>query len=39
MSKLEQKWFWMMNYCKNNKIPPTQRWAWDKAEKEYNGIV
>jgi len=32
----ENKWFWMMDYCKTKKIPPAQKWAWDKAEREYN---
>lgn len=25
-----------MNYCKNNSLPPAQKWAWDQAETEYN---
>ena len=30
-----EKWFWMMEYCKDNSIPPAQKWAWSEAEKEY----
>jgi len=30
------KWLWMMEYCKKNVLPPAQKWAWDKAENEYN---
>lgn len=25
-----------MDYCKWAKIPPAQKWAWDKASKEYD---
>ena len=32
------KWHWIMNYCKINMMPVAQKWAWDKAEKEYNNI-
>lgn len=32
----EQKWFWMMDYCKDNNLPPAQKWAWDKAKEAYN---
>ena len=31
----ESKWFWMMNYCKVNGLPPAQEWAWDKARLAY----
>lgn len=27
-----EKWFWKMDYCKRNGLPPAQSWAWDKAE-------
>ena len=36
MNEQEEKWQWMMDYCKKNKIPPAQKWAWDKAEEAYN---
>ena len=29
------KWFWMMDYCKKNQIPPAQSWAWKMAEKAW----
>mgnify|MGYP003405288817 FL=1 len=29
------KWIWMMDYCKKNGIPPAQQWAWDRASKAY----
>lgn len=29
------KWIWMMDYCKKNGIPPAQQWAWDMASKAY----
>lgn len=29
------KWFWMMNYCKENSMPPAQQWAWNRAEIAY----
>lgn len=29
------KWMWKMDYCKANAIPPSEQWAWDKAETEY----
>jgi len=35
-SEQKQKWFWMMDYCKKNRIPPAQKWAWDRAEEEYH---
>lgn len=33
---MRKKWFWKMDYCWVNKIPPAQKWAWDEAEKAYN---
>ena len=36
--KQTEKWFWMMKYCKDNKIPPAQKWAWDEAGKKYNEL-
>ncbi len=35
MNNTLTKWHWMMNYCKNNNLPPAQSWAWQKAEKAY----
>ncbi len=32
---MNEKWFWMMDYCKVKKWPPAQKWAWNKAEFEY----
>lgn len=34
-----KKWFWMMDYCFKNGLPPAQKWAWDKAEKAYQEEV
>ena len=31
-SDVVRKWFWMMNYCKENRLPAAQEWAWNKAE-------
>ena len=31
----EEKWFWKMDYCKQQHIPPAEKWAWDLAEKEF----
>ncbi len=25
-----------MKYCKDNKLPPAQSWAWDRAKEAYN---
>jgi hypothetical protein len=30
-----KKWLWKMEYCKEQRIPPGQDWAWDEAEREY----
>jgi len=30
-----EKWSWMMDYCKSQRIPPAQSWAWDKAKDAY----
>jgi hypothetical protein len=32
---MQNKWFWMMDYCQKYRLPPAQKWAWDKAEKAY----
>ncbi len=34
-SKPDDKWSWMMDYCKSHGLPPAQDWAWDKAEKAW----
>jgi hypothetical protein len=39
MDKEKEKWHWMMDYCKENKIPPAQSWAWDRAEEAYNNLA
>jgi len=33
-----QQWTWMMDYCKRQGIPPAQKWAWDRAEREFNSF-
>lgn len=33
---MRNKWFWKMDYCWVNKIPPAQKWAWVEAENAYN---
>jgi hypothetical protein len=33
--KSDNKWFWMMAYCKKNNISPAQTWAWCEAEIAY----
>lgn len=25
------RWIWMINYCKQQGIPPAQAWAWNNA--------
>ena len=32
------KWQWMMDYCEKNRMPPAQKWAWDKAEEAYDHL-
>lgn len=32
------KWSFKMDYCKTHGIPPSQEWAWNEAEEEYNKI-
>ena len=29
------KWFWKMQYCQMNGLPPAQSWVWDRAEEAY----
>lgn len=31
-----RQWFWMMNYCKKNGLPPAQSWAWNRANDAFN---
>jgi len=33
------KWSWMMDYCKDNNIPPAQTWAWNKAELAHKNYI
>ena len=33
------KWRWMMDYCKNNNLPPGQNWAWEKAQKAWEHYI
>jgi len=33
------QWNWMMGYCAKNKIPPAQKWAWDRAKMEYQKML
>ena len=35
MTSKENKWFWMMDYCKIHRLPPAQSWAWNKAKEEW----
>jgi hypothetical protein len=30
-----EQWFWMMNWCKNNKLAPTKKSVWERAKEEY----
>ena len=32
----QEKWIWMMKYCRQRGIPPAQKWAWDQAKREFN---
>ena len=36
---LKEEWKWMMDYCKQNKIPPAQKWAWDRAKLKYKELT
>jgi hypothetical protein len=31
----DEQWLWMMNYCKDNRLPPAQSWAWKRAKEAY----
>jgi len=33
--RVEKQWLWMMNWCKENYIPPAQKWAWDRAKEAW----
>lgn len=35
MRKVNDKWYWMMDYCKEHGLPPAQSFAWNRAEEEY----
>jgi hypothetical protein len=28
-------WIWKMTYCRKNRLPPAQSWAWTRADKAY----
>ena len=30
-----EKWIWMMGYCKRKGLPPAQSWAWEEARIAY----
>ena len=32
------RWKWCMDFCKSNRLPPAQSWAWNKALNEYKRI-
>lgn len=34
--QITSKWMWKMHYCKKQRIPLAQKWAWDKSEEAYN---
>ena len=36
---MNKKWIWMMDYCKRERLPPAQKWAWDEAERAYEKWV
>lgn len=33
-----KKWFWMMNYCKENKLSPAEKYAWEEAKLAYKQL-
>jgi len=30
------RWFWMMDYCKEHRLPPAQSWAWALAAEAFD---
>lgn len=32
----DEKWLWMMSYCKKEHITPAHAWAWRRAENAWN---
>jgi len=34
-----KQWFWMMEYCKKQCIPPAQSWAWEMAKQAYDKMI
>ena len=35
MTTKEEKWFWMMDWCKTNNVAPSEAYWWNKAEEAY----
>jgi hypothetical protein len=35
LSKRQKKWFWMMDYCKANKLHPGERESWEEAKEAW----
>ena len=33
-----EDWIWCMNYCKEHRNSPAQKWAWDQAKKALGSI-
>lgn len=36
---MENKWLWMMDYCKNHRLPAAQAWAWDQAKNAWEEYI
>lgn len=34
----QRKWFWMMEFCYKNKLPPAQEFGWKAAEDAWNEL-
>ena len=32
---MNDEWAWKMAWCKVERLPPAQKWAWDKAEEAW----
>jgi hypothetical protein len=37
--KMTKIWHWKMDYCKKNGLPPSERWAWQRADEAYFKIL
>ena len=35
MTREEEKWFWMMDWCKTNNVAPSDAYWWNKAKEAY----